>query len=148
MTRLLILLLLACCPMLSWGQLGSSVTPNAPITNFKLPVLNDQGQRTSLLRGSEATYINASQIDLTGMQYSTFLENGSNEVDTTLLAPVASVFIENNKIRVHGEQNVRLIGKNLEVTGEKWTYDHTQKQILIEKNVRVVFQIEFKGILK
>jgi len=140
-------LLFALCPLLTQAA-DSGVTPNAPVTNFKLVILNDEGFRSSLLRGSEARYINASQIDLVGMQYTTFIEDGTNEIDSTLLAPTATVFVDKNKVKVHGDEGVRLIRKNVDVTGERWTYEHSQKRILIEKNVHVVFHIELKDILK
>jgi hypothetical protein len=82
------------------------------------------------------------------MQYSTFIEGEKGELDSTLLAPTATVFIDKNKVKVHGDENVRLLRKGLDVTGEKWTYDHSQKRILIEKNVHVTFNIEMKDILK
>lgn len=124
------------------------ITPNAPVTNFKLPVLNDQGLRTSLLRGTEARYVSLSQIELVEMQYSTFFEDGSNRVDTLLLAPTATVFIVDNKVRVHGEEGVRLVRDDLDVIGTRWTYDHAKKKITLEKDVRVVFRTELKDILK
>lgn len=148
-----IILLLAHIPLLSFAQ-SSSVKANAPVINFKLPVLNEEGIRTSLLRGTEARYINDSQIDLVEMQYTLFAEGSPTKVDTTLLAPTASVFIVNNKVKVHGEEGIRLIRDDLDVSGEKWTYEHagkndpTQKKITIERNVRVVFHAEMKDILK
>lgn len=132
----------------------SGVAANAPVINFKLTLLDEQGNRTGLLRGDEARYISSSQIDLIAMQYTTYIENSANEIDSTLIAPTASVFMENGKARVHGNDSVRLIRKNIEVTGEQWTYEHsgknnaTPKMIVIERNVRVVFQIELKDILK
>lgn len=147
MPRAFTFLLLALSPLTGLAQ-SSAVTANAPITNFKLPVLNDEGIRSSLLRGTEARYINASQIDLVGMQYMTFIEDGSNKIDTTLMAPTASVFIVNNKVKVQGEEGVRLVRDDLDVSGTHWTYDHAQKKITLDENVRVVFRTELKGILK
>ena len=152
MLRALPLLLLAFGSTLTAAETGSA--PNEPVINFKLPVLNEQGFRTSLLRGSEARYISTSQIDLVGMQYTTFKEKSNNEVETTLLAPTATVFIDQHKVRVSGNDSVRLIGKGVDVTGEKWTYEHagkndtTPKKIIIERNVHAVFQTELKDILK
>jgi hypothetical protein len=152
MNRIALLSLLVLSPALSLAD--SSVTPNAPVINFKLPVLNDQGIRTSLLRGSEARYVDSAHIALSGMQYTTFVEDGSNKVDSTLLAPTADVVIDNNTIKVHGEETVRLIRSDVDVTGEKWTYTHetknesTPRKIVIERNVRVVFRTELKDILK
>jgi hypothetical protein len=152
MLRALPVLLLLLSSALTAAESG--VAASAPVINFKLPVLNEQGIRTSLLRGSEARYISSTQIDLVGMQYTTFIENTTNEVDTTLLAPTASVLIDNEKVLVRGNENVRLIRNNVDVTGEQWAYEQsgkkgsTPKKIVIERNVRVVFQIELKNILK
>ena len=152
MLRAITVLLLVLCSALNAADSG--VAANAPVINFKLSLLDEQGNRTGLLRGSEARYISSSQIDLVAMQYITFIDNGTNEIDSTLLAPTASVLMENGKARVHGDDSVRLIRKNVEVTGEQWTYEHsgknnsTPKKIVIERNVRVVFQIELKDILK
>jgi hypothetical protein len=147
MKRVLTFFFSVLCPLLA-AAANTGVTANAPVTNFKLTILSDQGYRSSLLRGSEARYINDSQIDLVGMQYVTFIESEAGELDSTLLAPTATVFIDKNKVKVHGDEAVRLIRQNLDVTGEQWTYDHANKRILIEKNVHVVFRIEMKDILK
>jgi len=146
MKRILALALIILSPLMTLAQ--STVTASAPVKNFKLPVLNEQGVRTSLLRGNEARYVNASQIDLSGMQYMAFVENNANEVETTLLAPSATVNIVKNKIKVHGDEGVRLVRNDLDVTGERWTYDHDQRKITIGKNVRVVFRTGLKDILK
>jgi hypothetical protein len=145
MKRTLAILLSVLCTLLVTAA-DHGVTSNAPVTNFKLSILSDQGFRSILLRGSEAHYISDSQIDLVGMQYTTFIEGEKGELDSTLLAPSATVFIDKNKVKVHGDENVRLLRKGLDVTGEKWTYDHAQKRILIEKNVHVIFHIEMKKI--
>ena len=147
MKHAVIFLLFAFGPILA-SAADSGVAAAAPVTNFKLSLLNDEGFRSSLLRGSEARYISDSQIDLTGMQYTTYNEGTLSDIDSTLLAPTASVFLNKNKVKVHGDESVRLIRKNVDVTGERWTYDHTEKRILIEKNVRVLFSIELKEILK
>jgi len=147
MKRRFTILLSLLCPLLA-AAADHGVTSSAPVTNFKLSVLSDLGYRSSLLRGSEARYISDSQIDLVGMQYTTFIEGEKGELDSTLLAPTATVFIDKNKVKVHGDEAVRLLRKGLDVTGEKWTYDHAQKRILIEKNVHVIFHIEMKDILK
>jgi len=147
MKRAIPFLLSVLCPLLA-SAADHGVTTDAPVTNFKLSILSDEGFRSSLLRGSEARYISNSQIDLVGMQYTTFIEGEAGELDATLLAPTATVFIDHNKVKVHGDENVRLLRKNLDVSGEQWTYDHANKRILIEKNVHVVFRIEMKDILK
>ena len=48
--------------LLLGGALMFAQTPNAPITNFKLPLFNDAGYRTGYLRGDQGIYINSSQV--------------------------------------------------------------------------------------
>lgn len=149
--RALTFLLLALSPLLSLAQ-PAGVTANEPVINFKLPGLNDDGIRTSLLRGNEARYINANQIDLVAMQYTLFVEDGSNKVDTTLLAPTASVFLGGKHYKVQGSEGVRIIRDELDLIGTRWTYETDQKKnrhIVLENNVRVVFRsLHLGNILK
>jgi len=154
MKRVFPLFFVLLCPLLA-EDAKRGVTIDAPITNFRLTELSNEGFRSSLVRGSEAHYINDNQIDLVGMQYTTFLENEAGDLDATLLAPTATVFILNGKVnKVRGNESVRLIRKNIEVTGELWTYEHaeknspTPKKLVIEKNVHAIFRIEMKDILK
>ena len=149
--RAAIVLSLALSPLLSIAQ-TSGVTANAPIVNFKLPVFNDAGIRTSLLRGNEARYINASQIDLVAMTYTLFKEDGSNQVETTLLAPSASVFLANKRYKVQGTEGVRIVRDDLDVSGALWSFETDERKnrhIVLEQNARVVFRtMNIGNILK
>jgi hypothetical protein len=143
--------LLALGPLLSLAQ-PAGVTANEPIINFKLPVLNEEGNRSSLLRGDEARYISASQIDLVAMQYTLFDETVANKVDTTLLAPSATVFFANKRYKVQGIEGVRIVRDDLDVGGTNWTFEIDEKKdrhIVIENKVRVVFRtLHLGNILK
>jgi hypothetical protein len=151
--RVTLFLLLTLCPLLGLAD-SSKITANAPVTNFKLSILNDEGLRSSLLRGTEARYINDTQIDLVEMQYTIFSPANPTKVETTLLAPSASVFIVNKAVKVHGDEGVRFIRDDLDVSGENWTYEHPKKndpaprKLSIEKNVRVTFRAQMSDILK
>lgn len=126
----------------------SAARPNAPISQFKLPTFNSEGNRVSLLRGAEARYVSPTQIDLTAMDLTLYFGDGTDRVDTVLRAPSASVLLNDSKIRVRGDQQVHVTREDLDATGERWTYDHTDRRILIEKNVHVVFRMELKDLLK
>jgi len=144
-------LLLALSPLLSRGQ-SNAVTANEPIINFKLPVLNDEGVRTSLFRGNEARRINDNQIDLVAMQYTIFKPDGSHQAETTLLAPSASVFITQKRYKVQGTEGVRIVRDDLDVLGTVWSFETDEKKnrhVMIENNVRVVFRtLNIGNILK
>lgn len=122
---------------------------NAPVKKFRLPSFNDQGFRTSLLEGDEAQVISPSQIDMKEMHMTLFSGDENNAVDTTLLASTATVrLLEKNQITVEGQNSVRLIREDLDVSGENWSYQHAEKRLTIGKNVRVVIRAELGDILK
>ena len=127
---------------------AASVIANAPVKNWKLASFNDAGFRTRLLRGSEARYISDTQIDVVDLNFAQFYGDGSTRTDSVLLAPTASVFVEGEKQELRGADSMRLIRDDLEATGEKWTYDHTGKKLIITQNVRVVFHAPLKDMIK
>jgi hypothetical protein len=143
----------------AWTAFGSAapvaaeapaIAQGAPISVFRLPTFNPDGYRTSLLRGKEARYVNQNQIDLSDMNLTLYFGDGTDRVDSVLLAPQASVSFKDNKLRVSGEQSVHVTRQDFDAIGERWTYDHVEKsdRILIEKNVRVVFRAQLNDILK
>jgi hypothetical protein len=128
---------------------SSSVIANAPVKNFRLPSFNAQGHRTHLLRGSEARYISTTQIDVVNLHYSQFRGDGSTDTANILLAPSASVFLqERARYIVRGGESMRLINDDFEATGEQWTYDHEAQKLTLGRNVRVVFHQPLQDILK
>lgn len=149
--RAITLLLLALSPLLSFAQ-PSGVTANAPIINFKLPDYTDDGIRTSLLLGNEARRISDTQIDLVAMNYTLFKADGSNQADTTLLAPSASVFHTGKNYKVQGNEGVRIVRDDLDLTGTNWIFETDEKKtrhVTLEKNVHVVFRtLNLGNILK
>jgi hypothetical protein len=50
--------------------------------------------------------------------------------------------------RASGDQTVRFIQDDIEVTGSRWTYDHTAKKVSLQENVRVTFSAKLNDILK
>ena len=50
------------------GALGFAQTLDEPITNFKLPLFNDDGYRTGYLRGEQAIILNEVEIRILGME--------------------------------------------------------------------------------
>jgi hypothetical protein len=134
--------------ILSSARAQSSIIANAPVKNFRLPSFNDQGQRTRFLRGSEARYISQTQIDITDLNFAQFPGDGSTDATNLLLASSATVSMsEKDRYILSGKESVRLIAKNAEATGEDWTYDYTGQRLILNKNVRVVFDAQLKGIL-
>ncbi len=129
--------------------LADAPSTSAPVKKFRLPQLNDEGFRTGLLEGDEAKLISQSQIDITEMHFTIFTGDETNAVDTTLLAPVATIHVPDPKhLTVEGKGPVRVVRTDLDASGEDWTYVHADKKIFMRKNVHVVFHSELTDILK
>lgn len=126
----------------------SNVT-NAPVKKFRLPQFNEQGFRTGLLEGDEARLISQTQIDITEMHFTIFSGDESNTVDTTLLAPTATILIPDPQhVVVEGKGPVRVVRSDLDASGVDWTYLHAEKKVSMRKNVHVVFRSELTNLLK
>lgn len=125
-----------------------SVT-NAPVKKFRLPQFNEQGYRTGLLEGDEARLVSQTRIDIKEMHFTVFSGDESNTVDTTLLAPTATILIPDPQhIVVEGKDAVRVVRSDLDASGVDWTYLHAEKKVSMRKNVHVVFRSELTDLLK
>ena len=128
---------------------AEDLSKSAPVKKFRLPTFNQEGYRTSFLEGDEAIIVSSQQIDVKEMHYSLFSGEENNVLETTLLAPVATVrVLERNHIKVEGTGSVRLIRDEVDATGDNWTYDHANKRLLIRKNVHVIYRAVLKDFLK
>jgi hypothetical protein len=148
----------------AWGNTPSSQSPAAavnpaiesgPAIGWTFPVFSDkEGYRVLTLRGSEARYVNANRIDVTGFSAVVFSGDAAERVDTVLLSPQASFYPKDN--RATGNDSVRLIlsgrpdtpSDDVEVTGRGWTYENAAKKVSIAHDVRVTFHAQLNDILK
>lgn len=143
------LLLALSCLALSALASADTTLGNAPVRKFRLPSFNDEGNRVSLLTGDEATLVNPKQIDVKEMHFTLFAGDEKGTVDTTLLAPVATVRIpEPNHTIVEGKGSVRVIRSDLDASGEDWTYWHREKRLVMRNHVHFVLQAELTNILQ
>lgn len=126
------------------------VTPatvgSAPAINWVLPIFSDkEGYRSMTLRGSEVRPAGKS-IAVTDLSITIFSGDEHAHVDTILLSPAAVFSPKDN--RATGDQAVRLIRDDIEVTGVGWSYDHAAKKVSLQQNVRVTFHAQLNDILK
>ena len=125
----------------------TQISPNKPVINFRLPNFTAEGYRSWLVRGSEARYLaKENQIDVKELTLSIFSGKSDDKLMTMVLSPTAKVFPAESV--VSGDSTIRVINDEFEATGIGWRYAHKDKKILIQKNVRVSFNAEFKDFLK
>lgn len=125
---------------------NTQVAPNQPIVNFRLPDFTPEGNRSWLLRGSEARYANAGQVDITGLNLTIFNGLPDGKVETLILSPTAEV--RPGEMLVRGHDAIRVINDRFEATGAEWNYNHREKKVSIGKNVHVVLHAELKAMLQ
>ncbi len=125
---------------------NTQIAPDQPIVNFRLPDFTPEGNRSWLVRGSEARYANQSQVDIKGLNLSIFTGLPDGKVETLILSPSAQV--RPGEMLVCGSDTIRVINDRFEATGSDWNYAHRDKKVSIGKNVHVVLHTELKAMLQ
>lgn len=138
------LLLLSPAALLRGGEATAPAT--APAFNWVLPLFSDkEGHRLMTLRGTEVRPTGP-DITVTNLSITVFSGDAAAKVDSVLLSPLAVFHPKEN--RASGDQTVRYIQDDIEVTGTRWSYDHAAKKVSLRENVRVTFSAKLNDILK
>jgi len=124
----------------------TQIAPDKPIINFRLPAFTPEGNRSWLVRGSEARFQKEGQVDITGLNLSIFTGLPDGKVETLILSPSAHVVPDDQLVR--GEESIRVVNDRFEATGSNWIYSQRDKKVSIGKNVRVVLHTQLKDILQ
>ena len=128
---------------------NTQISTEKPVINFRLPLFNAEGFRVWMIRGSEGRYESADRIAVKELTLSVFSGKADEKVDTLILSPNALVNRPDSVVT--GTSTIRVINDQLEASGIDWKYTQLGKKnfkVSIAKNVRVVFQAEFKDLLK
>lgn len=128
------------------GGSGTQIATDKPIINFRLPDFTPEGNRSWLVRGSEARYVNKGQVDIKELNLSIFTGLPDGKVETLILSPAAEIHLAETLAR--GDDTIRIINDRFEATGRNWTYAHKEKRVSITQNVRVVLHTQLKDVLK
>lgn len=140
-TSLLFAGLVLAAAFLARGQ--APVPATAPAINWVLPLFTDrEGYRAMTLRGSSVKPADNGGIAVTDLNITIFSGDAAARVDTVLLSQDAVFLPKEN--RAFGEKTVRVIRDEIDVTGEKWTYDQAGKKVSIRENVQVVYRAPLK----
>lgn len=119
---------------------------SSPAVNWVLPIFSDrEGHRLMKLQGTEVRPIDG-RVAITNLMITTFTGDARAAVDSVLLSPRAVFSPKDNTAR--GEQTVRFIQDDVEVTGTRWAYDHSAKKVSLEGEVRVTFRARITDILR
>jgi hypothetical protein len=98
------------------------------------------------LGGSEVRPVGPDRIDVVNMNIIVFTGGATPRVESVITSPAATFLITGRV--AHGDQSVRLIRDDAEVTGLGWTFYADQKKVLIRSQARVTFQAVIPNLLK
>ena len=122
------------------------VASDQPIINFRVPDFTPEGNRSWLVRGSEARYAGDNQVDVKELNLTIFTGDADGKIETLFLSPAAEIRL--GDLVATGHDTIRIINDRFEVTGTEWTYSHKEKKVSIGRNVHVVLHTQLKDILK
>ena len=137
-----LLLLLACGGLFGTAGAGSL----APAINWVAPLFTKDNFHSMTLRGAKASFPASNQVEVQELSITVFSGDAAKKIETTILSPAAT-FLPKQEI-ARGETGVRVIRDDLEAAGVHWVYDHAQKKVSLTGRVRIVFNAEFKNLLK
>ena len=122
------------------------ITATAPVKNFRLPTFTDEGWRRLMVVAAEARLPDPARIDLTEMQLTLFTGRPDEQIDAMLAAPAAT-FVPEKQLAT-GPDTVRMERADITVTGADWSYDHTLRKVVIQRDAHVTFHAAIGDILK
>ena len=128
------------------APVAAPALPDSPAVNWVLPIFSDkEGHRLMKLQGTEVRPVDG-RVAITNLMITTFTGDASAAVDSILLSPRAVFSPKDHTAR--GEQTVRFIQDDVEVTGTRWAYEHAAKKVSLEGDVRVTFRARITDILR
>lgn len=122
-------------------QAPARMVPEAPVTNFRLPMFDDEGNRVWHLQGREGRYLGENEVAVFDMRLRVFSREEPDRVATEIKSPRAAMHIGKNT--GSGDESISVRGDHYLVTGEQWLWDGDADRVVIERNVKVVF---FEGL--
>jgi len=107
--------------------LSAQMTPNAPIKNFKLPRLGDNGYTEWVLQGGRGIYDSPGQVRIEEMGLRIYTGDARMALEMSMDSPDAMVLIAENK--AYSDSTIEIVGENFTISGVGWTWDGKTKEI-------------------
>jgi len=118
------------------------ILPDAPVSNFKLPMFGCNGYKTWDLQGKEGRYVNQDEILVEGMRLRVFSGDERLLQEITLESPNATIFIHEH--RALGKGLLFISGPTFNIVGKGWEWDGRNKTIRVNQDVQVTFKESLK----
>ena len=113
------------------------MTPNAPIKNFKLPRLADNGYTQWVLMGGQGIYDGPEQVRIEEMGLRVYTGDERMALEMSMDSPEATVRLQENK--AFSESVIEIEGANFKISGVGWTWNGETKEIEVLYDTVVEF---------
>ncbi len=113
------------------------MTPNAPVKNFKLPRLADNGYTQWVLMGGQGIYDGPEQVRIEEMGLRVYTGDERMALEMSMDSPEATVRLQENK--AFSESVIEIEGANFKISGVGWTWNGETKEIEVLYDTVVEF---------
>ncbi|CAI8276901.1 MAG: LPS-assembly protein LptD [Opitutia bacterium UBA7350] len=120
-----------------------SLTPSAPVKDFRFPKFGANGYTQWVLQGSQGVYDGPDQISVEAMGLRVYTGDERMAIELSLDSPAAVLRLKEN--RAKSSEPIEISGANFVITGNGWTWDGNKKDIYVANNAQVEFE---EAILK
>jgi hypothetical protein len=130
------------------SNLLAQSTADAPVTNFRLPVFNAEGNRIFDLSSAAVRPLSEKpvRLELTTVHVRMYAPGDAPEVVGELFTP--SAVYDQATQQVSGPGQLHAIYRDIELFGNDWVYDAPSKSIVIKHDVVVTFPGELGQLLR
>ena len=131
------------CMPLAWAGLDT-ITPSAPVKQFRFPKFGSEGYTQWVLKGGVGIYDGPEQIRVEAMGLRVYTGDARMALELSLDSPDAILRMEEN--RAVSEAPISIEGKNFTITGKGWDWNGTSKDINVLQESRVEFSQSIMGL--
>ena len=124
--------------LLSGGaKLHGQMVPDAPIQHFRLPMFGENGYKKWELKGLKGHYHSEEEAIVEGLELVIFSGDEALWVENRIKSPKAVINLKESL--AEGESSLFVVGPGYEIQGRNWTWDGSERKIVVREAVRVSF---------
>ena len=138
---IILLAILLSCGTWVVGQIKSG----APLRDFRLPKFGENGQLEWDFSGESGIYVSDAQVDVRGVKLRVFSDDVPPLQVFEMQSRKASIFPEAGKALGGGSVYGR--ARDFVISGEEWEWTEGSDTLVIEKEVRVIFNQPLNNLL-
>lgn len=115
----------------------AQMSPDAPITHFRLPFFGEDGFKTWELRGLSAEFSGEHQVRVESLELVVYSGDDRLLVESTIRSPQADIDMQAGTAT--GPSSLFVVGPGFEIDGRNWSWEAAEERLTIRESARVTF---------